>query len=163
MKRMSRTLAAIAIATPIVSVLAPNIGTVAIAPFVATAAAAKEDSLYQRLGGYDALVAFTDDFIGRLLADPTFERFFPGFSTDSKKRLRQDLVDFLCEKTGGPCFYFGRDMKTAHAGLAITKAEWDRSLVLIGETMTALKIPEKEQQELASLVVPLEKDIVEKP
>jgi hypothetical protein len=54
-------------------------------------------------------------------------------------------------------------MKTVHTGLAITKAEWDRSLVLIGETMTALKIPEKEQQELASLVVPFEKDIVEKP
>ena len=160
MRRVSRFFAAIVVAAPIAAAASfvPN----TVAPF-AMGVAFAEDSLYKRLGGYDAIAAVTDDFIGRLIADPMFARFFPGFSDDSKKRLRQNLVDFLCEKTGGPCFYFGRDMKTAHAGLAITKAEWDRSVVLIGETLTALKVPEKEQKDLAALIVPLEKDIVEKP
>ena len=164
MNRILRSLALVLFAAPLVGTasLAPSHGPFAVAPLSAGTAIAK-DSLYKRLGGYDALAAVSDDFIGRLLADKTFERFFPGFSDDSKKRLRQHLVDFLCEKTGGPCFYFGRDMKTVHTGLAITKAEWDRAVVLIGETLTKMKVPAEESQELASLVVPLEKDIVEKP
>jgi hemoglobin len=119
--------------------------------------------LYKRLGGYDAIAAVTDDFVGRLLKEEMFARFFTGFATDSKKRLRMNIIDFICEKTGGPCFYVGRDMKTAHAGIGITKAEWDRSLVVFGESLKALNVPEAEGQELAGLITPLEKDIVEKP
>jgi hemoglobin len=92
-----------------------------------------------------------------------FARFFVGFADDSKKRIRQHLVDFVCEKTGGPCFYTGRDMKTAHTGMGVTKEEWDKAIVLFGETLTALKVPAEESQELATLIVPFEKDIVEKP
>ena len=82
--------------------------------------AAAQDSLYKRLGGYDALAAVTDDFIGRLATDPKEGRFFVGLSTDSKVRVRQHVVDFLCVATGGPCKYTGRDMETAHTGLNIT-------------------------------------------
>jgi len=53
------------------------------------------DSLYKRLGGYDALAAVTDDFIGRLASDPKLGRFFVGLSTNSKVRVRQHVVDFL--------------------------------------------------------------------
>jgi hemoglobin len=157
MNRISRVIAAVLFAAPLAGAL-----TLAPAGPGASVAQAK-DSLYLRLGGYDAIAAVTDDFIGRLLGDPMFERFFAGFSTDSKKHVRQDLVDFVCEKTGGPCFYLGRDMKTAHAGIGISKQEWDKALALFGETLTALKVPEAEGQELASLIVPLEPDIVEKP
>lgn len=136
------------------------------APFLAAApfaggTASAQDTLYKRLGGYDAIAAVVDDFIGRLLADDTFSRFFLGFSTDSKKRIRQDIVDFVCEKTGGPCFYLGRDMMTAHAGMGVTKEEWDEALALFGESLTAFNVPDAESQELASLIVPLEADIVE--
>ena len=71
-------------------------------------------TLYKRLGGYDALAAVTDDFLGRLSTDPAFGRFFAGHSSDSIKRIRQLIVDQLCTATGGPCIYVGRDMKTAH-------------------------------------------------
>ena len=162
MNRTSRFLAAIVLAAPITGAISFLPSGPAIAPLPASVAFAK-DSLYKRLGGYDAIAAVSDDFIGRLLGDPTFKRFFEGFSDDSKKRIRQDLVDFLCEKTGGPCFYFGRDMKTTHAGLGISKAEWDKSVMLIGKTLKALKVPDQESQDLASLIMPLEKDIVEKP
>jgi hemoglobin len=122
-----------------------------------------QETLYKRLGGYDAIAAVSDDFIGRLLADPMFERFFAGFSTDSKERIRQLIVDFVCEKAGGPCIYIGRDMKTAHAGIGITKEEWDKAIALFGESLTALKVPAQEAQDLSTLIVPLESDIVEKP
>ena len=162
MNPMSRTVAAIVLVAPIVGTAAmlPIGGWLAEMPILVGQAEAK-DSLYKRLGGYDAIAAVSDDFIGRLLKDPTFERFFVGFADDSKKRIRQHLVDFLCQNTGGPCFYTGRDMKTAHAGMGVTKEEWDKAVALIGETLTALKVPAEESQELASMLVPLEKDIVE--
>ena len=128
----------------------------------AAAAKAEEKSLYQRLGGYDAITAVSDEFIGRLATDDQEKRFFIGFSNDSKARIRQHLVDLVCKSTGGPCLYTGRDMKTAHAGAGVTKADWDHSLKIFGEVLNKFKVPEREQQELAALLTPLEKDIVEK-
>src|SRR5262250_3277052 len=73
----------------------------------------KEKSLYERLGGYDAIAAVVDDFVGRLVTDPRFSKFFVGLSNDSKKRVRQHVVDQFCAAAGGPCVYTGRDMKTS--------------------------------------------------
>jgi hemoglobin len=116
-------------------------------------AGAQDKTLYQRLGGYDAVAAVTDE---------QEKRFFVGFSTDSKMRIRQLIVDLICKSTGGPCVYSGRDMKTAHAGAGITKSDWDRTLQIFGEVLNKFKVPEKEQKELAALLAPLEKDIVDK-
>lgn len=123
---------------------------------------AEEKSLYQRLGGYDAIAAVSDEFIARLATDDQEKRFFVGFSNDSKARIRQHLIDLVCKSTGGPCLYSGRDMKTAHAGAGVSKADWDHSLKIFGEVLNKFKVPDKEQQELAALLVPLEMDIVEK-
>ena len=102
------------------------------------AAYAKENSLYQRLGGYDAIAALTDDFLGRLTSDDEFRKFFVGMSNDTKGRI-----------------------KTVHTGLGITEDEWKKSVVYIGESMNALKIAPAEQKDLGMALAPLEKDIVE--
>ena len=60
--------------------------------------------------------------------DKVLGKFFVGLSTDSKTKVRQHVIDFLCKATGGPCAYTGRDMKLVHTGLGITKAEWDASV-----------------------------------
>ena len=135
----------------------------AVAPFYAAppqALAQQQPSLYQRLGGYDAIAAVTDDFIGRLLADPQFKHFFDGLSTDSRKRLRQHVVDFLCSATGGPCVYTGRDMKTAHTGLNITEADWNTTVKHLVATLDKFKVPEKEKNEVLTAVSSLKGDIV---
>jgi hypothetical protein len=56
----------------------------------------------------------------------------------------------------------GHDIKTVHAGTGITMADWDRSLAIFVEVLTKLKVPEKDQKDLAGLLPPLEKDIVQK-
>src|SRR6185312_17516055 len=66
---------------------------------------AQQATLYKRLGGYDALAAVTDDFLGRLATDQQFGKFFVGHSADSIRRIRQLIVDQLCAATGGPCVY----------------------------------------------------------
>lgn len=122
----------------------------------------KEKSLYERLGGYDALAAVTDDFAGRLITDKKLGKFFVGLSDDSTKRLRQHVIDFLCLATGGPCAYNGRDMKTVHTGLEITEEEWNISVKHLTDTLNKFKVPEKEKMEVLTAVGGLKKDIVEK-
>lgn len=120
-------------------------------------------TLYQRLGGYDAIAAVTDEFITRLLSDPSMARFFSGFSTDSKQRIRQHLVDQLCAGTGGPCVYKGRDMKTTHAGIGITEAEWNIGVGHLVAAIDKFKVPQTEKDELIAIAASFKKDIVEKP
>jgi len=133
--------------------------TSALTPSVA---AQEKKSLYDRVGRYDALAAVVDDFIGRLVNDKRFEKFFVGFSVDSKKRIRQHLLDQLCAATGGPCVYLGRDMKTTHGGLGITEADWDAAVKHLTASIDKAKVHAKEKAELLALVASLKKDIVEK-
>ena len=131
--------------------------------FGSSVAAQNGDSLYKRLGGYDALAAVTDDFIGRLATDKTLGRFFVGASDNSKTRIRQLVLDQLCAATGGPCVYIGRDMKTAHKGMGITEEDWNIAVKHLVATMTKFKVPEREQKEVAGALTTLKADIVEKP
>ena len=117
-------------------------------------------SLYKRLGGYDAIAAVTDDFIGRLVTDQQLSRFFIGASTDSKKRIRQLVVDQLCAATGGPCVYVGRSMKAAHEGLGITEGDWNAAVKHLVATLDKFQVAEKEKGELLGLAGSLKGDIV---
>ena len=127
----------------------------------AGAAEPASPTLYKRIGGYDAIAAVVDDFLGRLAADPKLARFFAGVNAAHQKEIRQLAVDLVCEATGGPCFYTGRDMKTTHTGLAITKADWDASVQHFLATLDKFKVPQKEREELVAIVGGLEKDVVE--
>ena len=124
-------------------------------------AAAEEPSLYARLGGYDALAAVTDDFIARLAADESLQRFFVGHSTDSLAQIRQLIVDQLCEATGGPCVYTGRTMEASHGGLHITETDWQAAAGHLVATLDKLEVPEKEKGEVLALVTSLHDSIVE--
>ena len=105
----------------------------AIAPFCAAppqaVAQQQQKSLYRRLGGYDALAAVTDDFLGRL-PDGQLKRFFVGHNKTGVTRIRQHVIDFLCVAIGGPCAYTVQDMKTAHTGLGYYRGRMER----VGET-----------------------------
>ncbi len=146
------------------------LATLAVVAFALAAAPAavradhhEKPSLYQRLGGYDAIAAVTDDFIGRLLADPSLARFFAGHSNDSKGHIRQLVVEQLCAAAGGPCVYTGRDMKTSHTGLGITEAQWNAAVAHLVATLDKFKVPQAEKDELLAVVSTLKADIVEAP
>jgi hemoglobin len=129
---------------------------------LAADAPAQKASLYKRLGGYDAVAAVCDDFIGRLAADKQIAPFLAGHSQDSLKKLRQNLVDLVCQATGGPCYYVGRDMKTAHAGMGVTEAQWDSAVADLVASLDHFKVGPAEKDELLGAVSSFKKDIVEK-
>ncbi len=120
-------------------------------------------TLYQRLGGFDAIAGIVDDFIGQLKDDPAFKRFGGGRSKDSLMRTRELVVEQICYLTGGPCVYIGRDAKTAHAGLAITQEEWDSTIKKFKVSLDKFKVAAPEQKEFLAMIEKLRPDIVEKP
>jgi hemoglobin len=133
-----------------------------VAPKAAAQDGLAKKSLYERLGGYNAVAAVVDDFVGRLITDKQFERFFVGHSTDSKKRIRQHIVDQFCAAAGGPCIYTGRTMKDSHQGLGITEAEWDAAAKHLVASLDKFKVGEQEKKDLLAFVGSVKNDIVEK-
>lgn len=122
-----------------------------------------QDSLYKRLGGYDAIAAVTDDFVGRLLGDERFATFFVGHGDASKGRIRQLVVDQLCAATGGPCIYIGRDMRSVHQGLGITEDDWSAAVAHLTASLDKFEVGETEKSEVLGALGPLKADIVQAP
>lgn len=122
---------------------------------------AGELTLYQRLGGYDVIAAVIDEMFAGLRADPAFARFGTGRSIDSHNRSRQLLVDQMCELSGGPCIYIGRDMKTSHSGLGITASEWTANMKIAEDALRAHNVPAAECAEFLGLFERYRDEIVE--
>jgi hemoglobin len=115
-------------------------------------------SLYERLGGKDAITAVVDDFVGRCAADA---RINGKFARTDVPRLKASLVDQVCEAAGGPCTYTGRDMHTTHHGMAVTAGEFDALVGDLVATLDKFSVPEAEKSELLGVLGPMRPDIVE--
>lgn len=139
------------------------LAAVVIYTFFSSSPANSQETLYKRLGGYDAICLVVDDFITGLATSKDLEKFFKGASIDSQKKIRQHVVDLICEKSGGPCYYIGRDMKSSHKGLGITEQEWNTAAGILVASLNKFSVPHAEQDELLAIVSSTKADIVEKP
>lgn len=119
-----------------------------------------DKSLYDRLGGKPAITAVVDDFVGRVAADA---RINGKFANANIPRLKTMLVDQICQASGGPCTYTGRDMKSTHAGMMITGDEFDALVGDLVATLNKFKVGDREKKELLGALGPMKGDIVEKP
>jgi hemoglobin len=122
----------------------------------------KPKSLYDRLGGYNAISAVVEDFAPRLFNDPKIARFFVGMSTDTKEQFKQKNKNLVCNVTGGPCQVISRTARTAHTGLGITEDDFNIVAQHLVDTLNKFKVPDAEQKELLDIIGTLKKDIVEK-
>jgi len=120
-----------------------------------------EKSLYERLGGYDAISAVVDSFLDKVWNDPRISRFFVGMGTDTRNQLRQKNKNLMCHNTGGPCKKINRPLKLAHAGLGITEKEFYIVVDHLADTLKEFKVPTREQEEVMSKVRKLKPKIVE--
>ena len=118
-------------------------------------------SLYERLGGYDAISAVTHDLLDRMAADSQLGRFWQHRSEDGVKRERQLIVDFLCASSGGPLYYKGRDMKLSHKGMRISESDWTIFLNHADATLKAFNVPKAEYDQVVAFLQSTKADIVE--
>lgn len=118
-------------------------------------------TLYERLGGYDAISAVADDLLSRLKADPRLRRFWDHRGEDGVRREKHLPIDFLCSSAGGPLYYTGRDMKTSHRGMKVDESDRTAFLGHVNATLDAFRVPPGERDEVIAFVQSTKTDIVE--
>jgi hemoglobin len=119
-------------------------------------------TLYDRLGGYDAISAVVEDFANKLFVDPQVKQFFRGMSTDTKESFKQKNKNLLTSVTGGPAKVISRPAKTAHWGLNITQGDFNVVAGHLAATLKKFNVPEQETKELFAIVATLQPGIVER-
>jgi hemoglobin len=130
----------------------------------ACASASKEapstPSLYRRLGGREGIATVVADFTANMAADPRVNARFKGLKPAEIEKFKSNFADQLCEATGGPCSYLGRDMKATHAGMKITEAEWAATVENLVKALDKNNVNAQAKQELLGGLGPMKKDIV---
>lgn len=118
---------------------------------------AQADGYYQELGGKEGVEKIVDNFINEISFDQNIVKFFEG--TDIN-RLREKLIEQFCHESGGPCEYTGDSMKDVHAGMDITKAEFNRVVELLQAAMDDAGTPQTAQNRLIRSLAPMRPDII---
>jgi hemoglobin len=159
----------------IVGVIVVGVGALVVVPAVAqcgqnnnfgacapgaAVAAPMEPSLYKRLGGREGIAGVVEAFVANMVADARVNERFKGMKPADVEKLKSNLSDQICDATGGPCSYLGRDMKTTHKGMKITDAEWNATVENLGKALDKYKVGAKEKGELVSALAPMKGDIV---
>lgn len=117
-----------------------------------------ERSLFERLGGKTAIASVIEDFVARAAGDT---RINSKFARTDIPRLKSMLIDQVCEASGGPCQYTGRDMKTTHMGMGVTTGEFNALVEDLVATLNRFSVGKKEQDELLGVLAPMKGEIVE--
>jgi hemoglobin len=129
----------------------------------------KAPTLYDRLGGVNAISAVVDEFIGRVAVNPDMVRTFKPLLDDVAKNgassarlasLRNNLIDQIGEASGGPQKYKGKDMVTAHKGMMITEKEFNSLAGDLSGALDKFNVPATEKGELLSVIGSLKPSIV---
>jgi len=122
---------------------------------------AEAKSLYDRLGGYDAITAVADNLLPRLASDALLGRYWQNRGEDGIAREKQLLVDFLSNSAGGPVYYTGRDMLLSHKGMKISQADWDAFIGHLEATLDSFSLPDPERSDVLAFIDTTRADIVE--
>ena len=126
-------------------------------PGTGEAPVASERSLYDRLGGQDAITAVVADFVGNVVADARINAFFANANADE---LKAKLVDQICEATGGPCTYTGKTMKELHAGMGVKDEHFNALVEDLVKSLDKFGVKDPEKTELLTALAGMKPDIV---
>jgi hemoglobin len=147
-------------ALPLVAVLVAVFVMGGVVGCASTSSTTKVDPakpLYDRLGGKPAITAVVDDFVGNVAADT---RINAAFAKTDIPHLKQMLVEQICQASGGPCTYTGKDMRTAHEGMHITDEQFNALVEDLGKSLDKFKVGKKEQSDLVGALGAMKGDIV---
>ena len=116
-----------------------------------------DKSLYDRLGGKDAITAVVDDFVANVAADARINTFFANADIPHLKAM---LVDQICEASGGPCKYTGKSMKESHTGMNVKDEHFNALVEDLVKSLDKFKVGEKEKSDLLGALGGMKGDIV---
>ena len=127
-------------------------------------AAKKEKTLYDQLGKTKGITKVVDMFVGNVGGDTRINKFFAATVADKAKlaKFKKNLVDQICQASGGPCKYTGKDMKSAHAGMGISSDDFTALVEDLVKALNTAKVSKDAQDKLLGALGPMKGDIVEK-
>lgn len=117
-------------------------------------------SVYRQLGGREGIALIVDDFVANAAADARINERFKALKPEQVLKLKSNLADQICDATGGPCAYVGRDMKTAHRGMKISDAEWNATVEALVKALDKNNVPAGAKGALLEALGPMKPDIV---
>jgi len=117
-------------------------------------------TLYKRLGGREGIALVVGDFVTNMGGDSRVNARFKDMKGPEIEKLKSNLADQICDATGGPCSYLGRDMKTTHKGMKITDSEWNATVENLVKALDKNKVDPKDKTELLGVLAPMKADIV---
>ncbi|MFD1597753.1 group I truncated hemoglobin [Halobellus rarus] len=118
------------------------------------------ETLYERLGGHDAIRAVVDDFYDRLLDD---EELGPFFENADVERLRRTQTDFLCEAAGGPETYDAEPVREAHLHVPFTEEHIERAVGHLSNSLDAFDVPESDAEKVIGAVAAYREELLARP
>ena len=124
---------------------------------VLAGAAHAEQTLFEQIGGEPKLRATVDTLVEVMLAD---ERINFTFANTDLAKFKGFLYDQICELTGGPCKYTGRDMKTAHEKINSTNGMFNALAEDLYIAFDKHGVPYRLQNKVMALLAPMQPDIV---
>jgi len=117
-------------------------------------------TLYKRLGGREGISIVVGDFVTNMAADSRVNARFKDMKGPEIEKLKSNLADHICDATGGPCSYLGRDMKTAHKGMKISEAEWNATVENLVNALDKNNVGARSKSELLGALAPMKAEIV---
>jgi len=119
-------------------------------------------TLYSRLGGKKAITAVVDQFVTNCATDTRINKFFADTAKDKNRlaKFKTNLVNQICQASGGPCKYMGKSMKEAHKGMGITDADFNALVDDLVKALDKFHVGETEKKELLGALGPMKGDIV---
>ncbi len=117
-------------------------------------------SLYARLGGAPVVTKLVDTTIDQVVAN---HRLNQSFKDTDLKRIKDKLVEQICQLADGGCQYTGDPMRDVHAGHRISESEFFGLVEILRDNMRLLSIGLRERNELLALLAPMKRDVVNVP
>ena len=125
-----------------------------------SAPTAPAPTVYRQLGGREGISQIVDDFVANVVADNRINERFKALPAPQVFKFKSNLADQICDATGGPCSYLGRDMKTTHTGMKITEGEWNATVEALVKALDKNNVPAGAKTALLGALGPMKSDIV---
>lgn len=119
-------------------------------------------TLFEKIGGKEAVNAAVDVFYKKVLADDRINQFFEGIDMDAQRRKQ---IMFLTYAFGGPNAYDGKNMREAHAKLVeqgLNDSHFDAVVENLGSTLKELGVPDELINEAAGIAETTRNDVLGK-
>jgi hemoglobin len=124
---------------------------------VAPAPAPVAQNLFERLGGQDGLGTLVEALLVNIGGDHRVKVYFNNLD---QPRFKTNMVAFLCEKTGGPCAYTGREIKMAHKSMQVGPEDFQAMMEVTDKTLNEKGVSEADKKELLDILAAYKGDIV---